>query len=114
MTSSLRSGLGRSGVGRTDHRMQRRDFFKISAVTGAAAALDSCGNPEHQLIRFIPEEDLTPGVATWKPSLCTLCPAGCGLMVRVMEADAEVIRNGKPGLVKMGVAKKLEGNPSHP
>ena len=95
-------------------RMERRDFFKISAITGAAATLDACGNPEHQLIRFIPEEDLVPGVATWKPSLCTLCPAGCGLTVRVMQGDAEVVRNGKLGLLRMGLAKKLEGNPHHP
>ena len=94
--------------------MERRDFFKISAVAGAAAALDGCGSPERQLIRFIPEEELTPGVAAWKPSVCTLCPAGCGLMVRVMEGDAEVVRNGKPGLIRMGLAKKLEGNPRHP
>ena len=58
--------------------MQRRDFLKISAAGGAAAALEGCGNPEHQLIRFVPEEDLVPGIATWKPSICTLCPAGCG------------------------------------
>ena len=94
--------------------MERRDFFKISAITGAAAALDGCGNPEQQLIRFIPDEDLEPGVATWKPSLCTLCPAGCGLLVRVMQGDAEVVRGGKLGLVRMGLAKKLEGNPQHP
>ena len=94
--------------------MERRDFFKISAITGAAAALDGCGNPEHELIRFIPEEDLVPGVATWKPSVCTLCPAGCGLIVRVMQGDAEVVRNGKLGLLQMGLAKKLEGNPQHP
>lgn len=94
--------------------MERRTFFKISAVTGAAAALDSCGKPERQLIRFIPDEDLVPDVATWKPSLCTLCPAGCGLTVRVMEAEAEVVRNGQLGLLSMGVAKKLEGNPQHP
>ena len=94
--------------------MERRDFIKIAAVTGAATALDGCGNPEHQLIRFIPEEDLTPGVAEWKPSICTMCSAGCGLVVRVMEGDAEVVRNGKLGLIKMGLAKKLEGNPNHP
>src|SRR2546422_10569350 len=91
--------------------MERRDFFKISAVAGAAAALDGCGSPERQLIRFIPEEELVPGVAAWKPSVCTLCPAGCGLMVRVMDGDAEVVRNGKPGIIRMGLAKKLEGNP---
>jgi len=78
------------------------------------ATLDSCGSPDHQLIRFIPEEELTPGVAAWKPSLCMLCPAGCGLLVRVMDGDAEVIRNGKQGLIQMGLAKKLEGNPRHP
>jgi anaerobic selenocysteine-containing dehydrogenase len=94
--------------------MQRRDFLKISAITGASAALDACGSPDHQLIRFLPEEDLIPGVATWKPSVCTLCSAGCGLIVRVMEGDAEVVRNGQLGLMQMGLAKKLEGNPSHP
>ena len=94
--------------------MQRRDFLKISAITGAAATLDACGSPDHQLIRFIPEEDLIPGIATWKPSVCTLCPAGCGLLVRVMEGDAEVVRKGQLGLMQMGLAKKLEGNPAHP
>jgi len=94
--------------------MERRDFLKLSAITGATAALDSCGNPEVQLIRFVPEEELTPGVATWKPGLCTLCPAGCGMMVRVMEGEAEVVRHGQRGLIKMGLAKKLEGNPHHP
>jgi anaerobic selenocysteine-containing dehydrogenase len=94
--------------------MQRRDFLKISAITGASAALDACGSPDHQLIRFIPEEDLIPGIATWKPSVCTMCPAGCGLLVRVMEGDAEVVRKGQLGLMQMGLAKKLEGNPAHP
>ena len=94
--------------------MERRSFLKISAISGAAAALESCGSPEHQLIRFIPDEDLVPGIATWKPSVCTLCSAGCGTLVRVMEGDAEVLRNGRTGLIKMGLAKKLEGNPDHP
>ena len=94
--------------------MQRRDFFKITAATGALAALEGCGNPDHQLIRFIPDEDLTPGIATLKPSICTLCQSGCGTLVRVMQGDAEVIRNGQLGLIKMGLAKKIEGNPAHP
>ena len=34
--------------------MQRRDFIKITAAGGAAAALEGCGNPDHQLIRFGP------------------------------------------------------------
>jgi len=94
--------------------MERRNFIKISALSGALAALESCGSPDHQLIRFVPDEDLVPGIATWKPSLCTMCSAGCGLIVRVMEGEAEVVRNGQTGLMQMGLAKKLEGNPNHP
>jgi menaquinone reductase, molybdopterin-binding-like subunit len=94
--------------------MERRDFLKISALSGAVTALESCGSPEQQLIRFIPDEDLVPGIATWKPGVCTLCSAGCGTLVRVMEGDAEVVRKGRTGLIKMGLAKKLEGNPDHP
>jgi anaerobic selenocysteine-containing dehydrogenase len=94
--------------------MDRRNFLKISTVASATAALDACGKPEHQLIRFIPEEELVPGVAQWKPGVCTQCAAGCGLQVRVMEGEAEVTRHGQVGLLSMGLAKKLEGNPAHP
>jgi anaerobic selenocysteine-containing dehydrogenase len=94
--------------------MDRRNFIKISAVSGAVATLNACGHPDEKLIRFIPEEDLIPGIATWKPSVCTQCSAGCGLLVRVMQGDAEVLRHGEQGLIKMGLAKKLEGNPQHP
>src|SRR5215831_19205804 len=94
--------------------MDRRRFIKISALTGTSATLASCGNPEYHLIRFVPEDRLVPGVAIWKPSICPLCPAGCGLTVRVMEGDAEVVRNGQLGVTKMGLAKKLEGDPQHP
>lgn len=91
--------------------MDRRHFIKLTAISGTTAALTACGNPENQIIRFIPEEELAPGVATWKPSVCPLCNAGCGVIARVMEGDAEVFRNGQPGVIRMGLVKKLEGNP---
>ena len=94
--------------------MDRRDFIKLTAITGTSATLAGCGNPEHQLIRFVPDDDLVPGVAEWKPSVCPVCAAGCGLTVRVMEAEVETTRKGQAGVVKMGVAKKLEGNPKDP
>jgi anaerobic selenocysteine-containing dehydrogenase len=94
--------------------MDRRDFLKIGALSGASATLTSCGNPEHQMIRFIPEEEITAGIAVWRPSICPLCPTGCGMWVRVMEGEAEVVRKGKKGLLSMGLAKKLEGNSDHP
>jgi anaerobic selenocysteine-containing dehydrogenase len=89
--------------------MERRDFIKLTAITGASATLTSCGNPEHQLIRFVPDEDLTPGLAEWKPSVCPACGAGCAVNVRVMQADVDTVRNGQAGVVTMSVAKKLEG-----
>lgn len=94
--------------------MDRRSFIKLTAVTGTSATLASCGNPENQIIRFIPEDEGIPGVATWAPSVCPLCDAGCGLTVRVMDADADVVRDGQPGVVRIKAAKKLDGGPDHP
>ena len=94
--------------------MDRRHFIKLTAITGTTAALGACGNPENQIVRFIPEDDLVAGVATWQPSICPMCGAGCGVIARVMEGDAEVFRKGQAGVIKMGLAKKLEGNPDDP
>jgi hypothetical protein len=45
--------------------MDRRSFIKLTAVTGGATAIAACStsSPENQLIRFVPDEDLTPGIA---------------------------------------------------
>ena len=97
--------------------MDRRSFIKLTAITGTSATIAACGSPadlDHQLIRFVPDDDLTPGIAEWKPSICPLCRGGCGLHVRVMDADAEVIRKGELGQMRIKAAKKLEGHPNHP
>ena len=96
--------------------MDRRTFFKLTAVTGSTAAIAACStsSPENALIRFIPDDDLTPGIAEFKHSICPVCGAGCGTTVRVMQGDAEVVRNGQLGVMTMGLAKKLEGNATHP
>ena len=94
--------------------MDRRRFLKVTAITGTTAALASCGNPENQIVRFIPDEEIVPGIAVWKPSVCPLCAAGCGVTARVMDGDAEVFRKGQPGVVRMGLVRKLEGDPAHP
>ena len=36
------------------------------------------------------------------------------MIARVVEGDAEVFRNGQPGVIRMGLVKKLEGNPEDP
>lgn len=96
--------------------IDRRSFIKLTAVTGGATAIAACStsSPENQLIRFVPDEDLTPGIAESKNSMCPICRAGCGTTVRVMQGDADVVRNGQAGVMTMSLAKKLEGNASHP
>jgi anaerobic selenocysteine-containing dehydrogenase len=94
--------------------MDRRSFIKLTAISGTSATLAACSVPQDQLIRFVPEEELVPGVAEWKPSVCPQCGGGCGVSVRVMQADVETVRNGQAGVVRAGVAKKLEGNAAHP
>src|SRR5207248_3379808 len=60
------------------------------------------------------DDDIVPGQAVWKPSVCPLCSAGCGLTVRVMDADADVVRDGQAGVMRIAAAKKLDGNLAHP
>jgi len=45
--------------------MDRRSFIKLTAITGTSATLASCGNPENQFIRFVPDDDIVPGMAAW-------------------------------------------------
>ncbi len=79
--------------------MDRRQFFKIVATSGAAAAAAGCGRATEQILPYvIPSENLVPGVASWFSTVCRECPAGCGVIAR--NRDGRVV--------------KLEGNPDHP
>jgi anaerobic selenocysteine-containing dehydrogenase len=79
----------------------RRDFLKVGAAGAACAVLAGCQNPRRwvTLEPYVrPPEEQLAGVATWYASTCRQCPAGCGILVRIM--------NGR--------ALKIEGNPEHP
>lgn len=80
----------------------RRDFLKIGAAGTATAVLAGCSQESERWVELepyvrAPEEQLA-GVPNWYASTCRMCPAGCGIIVRIM--------NGR--------AVKLEGNPEHP
>src|SRR4051812_45704728 len=63
--------------------------------------LDACGGPPSQeLIPYLvsPADGVTPGVPAYYATTCRACPAGCGLVAKVM--------NGR--------VTKAEGNPEHP
>jgi anaerobic selenocysteine-containing dehydrogenase/Fe-S-cluster-containing dehydrogenase component len=79
--------------------MNRRDFFKIVATTGATAAAAGCQQATERILPLVvPNEQLVPGVAAWFATVCRECPAGCGVLARNRE----------------GRVVKLEGNPDHP
>jgi anaerobic selenocysteine-containing dehydrogenase len=83
------------------HEVTRRDFLKIGAAGIASAVLAGCQQPRRwvTLEPYVrPPEEQLAGVATWYASTCRQCPAGCGILVRIM--------NGR--------ALKIEGNPEHP
>jgi anaerobic selenocysteine-containing dehydrogenase len=82
-------------------QITRREFLKIGAASAGAAVLAGC-QPARRWIALEtyvrPPEEQLAGQATWYASTCRQCPAGCGIIVRIM--------NGR--------ALKIEGNPEHP
>ncbi len=81
-------------------QLSRRDFLKVAAMTGAGVLTGMSPTVRRVALEpYVrpPEEEL-PGRATWYASTCRQCPAGCGIVVRVI--------NGR--------ARKIEGNPAHP
>ena len=84
--------------------IDRRDFLKLVGAGGVGAGAgfmlrESIKHPVEQLVPYaVPPEEFSPGIATWYNTVCSMCPAGCGISVRTRE----------------GRAKKIEGNPAHP
>ncbi len=81
-------------------KVKRRDFLKVVGAGGAGAGMLGCSTEgvEKLLPYVIPDEEITPGVATWYTSVCEECPAACGIWVKTRE----------------GRVVKVEGNPDHP
>ena len=79
--------------------MERREFFRVVARTGAAAAVAGCGQSAEKLLApLVPNDQIVPGVPTFFATVCRECPAGCGVLAEN--------NNGR--------VTKLEGNPDHP
>ncbi len=80
--------------------LSRREFIAILSAAGAAAA--SSGWLVSRLFAMVEEGTIPPprgpGVEQWIPSLCRLCPASCGIRVRLVD----------------GLPVGLEGNSTNP
>ncbi|MCL7454005.1 MAG: molybdopterin-dependent oxidoreductase [Anaerolineae bacterium] len=78
----------------------RRTFLKVLGVSTTAATASEL-RPGGLLLRALTDEEKTALQAPqeqWLPTVCGQCPAGCGIMVRVVE----------------GRAIKIDGLPAHP
>ncbi|MFC2030763.1 molybdopterin-dependent oxidoreductase [Chloroflexota bacterium] len=87
----------------TEQRMveiNRRTFLKVLGAGTTAAAVREL-RPGGSLLRALTEEEkavLQAPLEQWLPSVCGQCPAGCGIMVRVVD----------------GRGVKIDGLPAHP
>ncbi|MDO8690258.1 MAG: molybdopterin-dependent oxidoreductase [Dehalococcoidia bacterium] len=81
--------------------LTRRQFLQLSGAAAGAVAFVGCSPRSGELLvesaSQMPE-DMVTGIDNWYATICRMCPAGCGIIVRVME----------------GRAKKIEGNPDYP
>ncbi|MFQ5630618.1 MAG: molybdopterin-dependent oxidoreductase [bacterium] len=80
--------------------ISRRDFLKLLGVSTAAAAAGALGA---SAVFSVPDgvfERVTSGprIETWKNSICSLCPGGCGIRVRLID----------------GIPVRVLGNPLYP
>ena len=92
--------------------MDRRGFFRVLSATSAGALTSNCGHHGDQLLPLlVPEQEIVPGVEQWHPAACTECGAGCGTLLRIMEGERTVERNGAPVRERLAAIKKIEGNP---
>ena len=95
--------------------MERRDFFKILSTVSAGVAASSCGNKSDMLIpMLVSEHEIVPGEEQWHPAVCGECPAACGTIVRVMQGERVIERNGQKFRQRIAAIKKVEGNPLDP
>lgn len=78
-------------------QINRRTFLKLTAVSAAAGALYQSTGSVLNALSLI-DETSPPLEEQWVPSVCQLCPAECGIRVRVVG----------------GMAVKINGNPLNP
>src|SRR2546426_53178 len=66
--------------------MNRRDFFRVVAASGATAAASGCQRATETILPLVvPNEQIVPGVAAWFATVCRECPAGCGVIAKNRE-----------------------------
>jgi anaerobic selenocysteine-containing dehydrogenase len=73
--------------------LDRRSFLKVASGAGVLTGLGAAARSVAIEPYVRPPEEALPGRATWYASTCRQCPAGCGILVRVV--------NGRPTKVEL-------------
>jgi anaerobic selenocysteine-containing dehydrogenase len=95
--------------------MDRRHFFKIVSTASSGVITGACGKKlDHYIPLLVSDREIVPGEEQWRPGLCTECAAACGVIVRVMEGERIIEREGEKFRQKIAAIKKIEGNPLDP
>ncbi len=81
-------------------KLSRRTFLRLSGAGALGASLSGLGARPRLLRALTSDEQVAAQEReeAWRPTICQQCPAGCGILVRVVD----------------GRAVKIEGNPLHP
>jgi anaerobic selenocysteine-containing dehydrogenase len=95
--------------------MDRRHFFKLVGTASGGAVTGACGKRSNELIPLlVPAQEIVPGIEEWHPGVCRECSAGCGVIVRVMEAERQIETQSGKVRERIAAIKKIEGNPLDP
>lgn len=95
--------------------MDRRHFFRLVGTASGGVATGACGKRSREILPLlVPEREIVPGEELWRPSVCRECPAGCGVIVRIMEAERVVETPSGKARERIAAIKKIEGNPLDP
>lgn len=79
-------------------KLTRRTFLKTTGVTGATVALATQMKRPDAILEALAPRAAAAQEEKYVANVCLQCPAGCGVLVRVVD----------------GRAVKIEGNPLHP
>jgi molybdopterin-containing oxidoreductase family iron-sulfur binding subunit len=93
-------GLRDDRSGASDTQCSRRGFLRWAGFSAGASVVGACspGPVEKAIPYLVQAEEIIPGEAVHYTSVCSACPAGCGIIGKCVD--------GRP--------VKLEGNPEHP
>ncbi len=95
--------------------IKRRDFLKLFGGISGSVLLGGCGLDEVlELPQSLIERGRTgPGVESWQNTICGLCPAGCGIRVRLIDAVPVYVRGNPVSPVNRGGLCPLGLNALH-